>query len=64
MILYCLAQYPEVLQKVEKEIEENIPDFNNLDFDALKNKLPYCTAFINEVLRHYPPLPSAAMRKC
>jgi len=64
MNLYCLAKYPEVCKKVNQEIEENIPDFDNFEYDTLKNKLPYCSAFLSEVLRHYPPLPSVAMRKC
>lgn len=63
-MLYCLAKYPEVCKKVSQEIEENVPDYDSLDHETLKSKLPYCSAFINEVLRHYPPLPSVAMRKC
>jgi len=63
MMFYCLAKYPEVYEKVKAEIDQQIEDFDNIEYDVLKNKLTYCWAFLQEVLRHYPAVPVLPGRK-
>jgi len=63
MMIYCLAKYPDVYEKLKKEIDENIESLETVEYETLKSKLPYSSAFLNEVLRHYPPLPAIAARR-
>jgi len=46
MMLYCLAKYPDVYEKVRAEIDGLVDDLDNLDYDILKNKLVYSWAFL------------------
>lgn len=46
MMLYCLAKYPDVYEKVKSEIDELVDNFDTLNYDVLKNKLTYCWAFL------------------
>ncbi|KAI9295337.1 cytochrome P450 [Neoconidiobolus thromboides FSU 785] len=54
-LLYHLAIYPEIQDKVRKEIQSNIKDINNISEEELKN-LPYLEMVIKENLRLLPPL--------
>jgi cytochrome P450 len=52
-MLYCSAKNPEVEEKCLEEINSVLEKSGELDVD----QLPYCNAFIMEVLRLYPILP-------
>ena len=54
--------YPDVYEKVRNEIDEFVDKVEDVEYDVLKNKLTYCSAFLNEVLRHYPPLAAIVLR--
>jgi len=62
MTLYCLAKNPEYIETVRKEINSNIPDIQNLEYDDLV-KLPYLNGVLKEVLRLYPPLQMVFFRE-
>lgn len=53
-----LAQYPEVQRRLQDEMRDRLKAPPTL---ADRSKLPYCQAFVNEVLRHAPitPIPAA-----
>lgn len=53
-----LAQYPEVQRRLHNEMQTALTAPPTL---ADRGKLPYCQAFVNEVLRHAPitPVPAA-----
>ncbi|CAI5449902.1 unnamed protein product [Caenorhabditis angaria] len=59
---YLLARHPEVMRKVQKEIEEVCPD-PEITFDQL-SKLKYLDSVIKETLRIYPLGAVANMRRC
>lgn len=61
MSLYCYVTYPEWGQKIKKEIDETVQDFSQLNLDTL-NSMDNLSAFINEVLRMYPPGPAILPR--
>lgn len=46
MMMYCLAKYPEVYEKVKAEIDGLVDDLDSLNYDILKNKLNYSWAFL------------------
>lgn len=46
MMLYCLAKYPDVYEKVKKEIDEQVDSIENIEYNILKNKLTYSWAFL------------------
>ncbi|KAL9649888.1 hypothetical protein ABK040_011361 [Willaertia magna] len=65
--LFCLAKYPDVQEKLVKEIDQiSIDKSKDRDtlpsWDVLNNQLPYLKAFINEVLRFYPPVSQVVPR--
>jgi len=62
MMFYCLAKYPQAYEKVKTEIDQNIDSLENAEYEVFKNKLTYSSAFLNEVLRLFPPLPAITMR--
>jgi len=51
---YCLSQYPEVLTRVQQEVDQasyaDTPGFEHID------ELPYIRQVVEEVLRIYPPV--------
>lgn len=46
MMVYCLAKYPHVYEKVRDEIDGLVDSFETLDYDVLKSKLTYSWAFL------------------
>lgn len=55
--LYMMTQHPDVEAKVVAEVLSVMGKDGQPSYDDILNKLPYCTAVINEVLRLYPPAP-------
>ncbi|KAL5494824.1 hypothetical protein ACEPAI_286 [Sanghuangporus weigelae] len=53
---YCLAMYPNVMQRLREEILAVVGSERNPTYDDLK-QMKYLRAFINETLRLYPPVP-------
>lgn len=54
--LYELAKQPELLKKVQQEVDQVLADFDGkLTYDAIMS-MPYLEMCINETLRKYPPL--------
>jgi benzoate 4-monooxygenase len=53
-LLYHVARTPDVLQKMQKELDEAIPDKSVMvpDYEAIRH-LPYLEAVINETLRYH-----------
>lgn len=56
MSSYYYLTKPEYQERLLKEIDECIPDFKNIDMEAL-NKMEFMTAFQKETLRLYGPAP-------
>ncbi|KAJ6544205.1 cytochrome P450 monooxygenase pc-2 [Mycena capillaripes] len=54
--LYMLAEHPEIVEKLRKEILDTVGSSKMPDYDDLRN-MKYMRAFINETLRLYPPVP-------
>ncbi|KAF7331020.1 hypothetical protein MVEN_02442300 [Mycena venus] len=54
--VYMLAEHPEILQKLRKEILDAVGNSKMPSYDDLR-KMKYLRAFINETLRLYPPVP-------
>ncbi|EJD03502.1 cytochrome P450 monooxygenase pc-1 [Fomitiporia mediterranea MF3/22] len=54
--MYCLAMYPSVMRRLREEILSVVGKERNPSYDDLKG-MKYLRAFINEVLRLYPPVP-------
>ncbi len=61
MTLYCCVTFPEWGAKLIKEVRETVHDLKDLNVELL-NSMNFMTAFLNEVLRMYPPAPSILMR--
>ncbi|KAI0089810.1 cytochrome P450 monooxygenase pc-3 [Irpex rosettiformis] len=55
MSIYNLSQHPHILRRLREEIHEYVGT-NRPSYDDIK-KMKYLRAFINEVLRLYPPVP-------
>lgn len=52
--IYALCKYPEVQERLRQEIRN---DASTPVTAPVIDSLPYLTAFINEVLRYWPPVP-------
>jgi len=61
MSLYCYARNPEWAEKLQKEVDEVFKDIKNINLDQL-NSMNVMSAFLNEVLRLYPPVPTLLRR--
>ncbi|KAF2667685.1 putative toxin biosynthesis cytochrome P450 monooxygenase [Microthyrium microscopicum] len=59
--VYLLAQNPEAMEKLQKEIRGAAKEASELTM-AVVNGLPYLFAVLEEVLRIYPPVPVALAR--
>jgi len=46
MMMYCLAKYPNVYEKVRDEIDGLVDNLDDLTYDILKSKLTYSWAFL------------------
>jgi cytochrome P450 len=54
--LYVFTKYPDVQENVYRDIVKHMdPDKDEIDFDDI-DKMEYMNAFLQEVLRLYPPL--------
>lgn len=53
--LYCFGKYPEIQQKVYEDVSSHTKDNADIDLDSVE-KMTYFRAFLNEVLRFYPPV--------
>ncbi|KAJ3512922.1 hypothetical protein NLJ89_g3244 [Agrocybe chaxingu] len=53
---YMLSEHPEVVERLRQEILEKVGPTNRPTYDNLR-EMKYLRAFINEVLRLYPPVP-------
>ena len=60
--LYCCVKYPEWGDKLRGEIDETIKDVSQIALDQI-NSMETLSAFVNEVLRMYPPIPSLVLRE-
>ncbi|XP_064601169.1 cytochrome P450 4A25-like [Liolophura sinensis] len=54
--LYALAKYPDVQEKVYREVHEILGDRESLEWPDIP-KLKYTSLFIKEVMRMYSPVP-------
>ena len=52
-MFYCLGKYPEVQDKVRAEIDQFVKNIDEVDYSLLSKGLPYCSAFLFEVLRYF-----------
>ncbi|KAI0745823.1 cytochrome P450 monooxygenase pc-2 [Earliella scabrosa] len=55
--VYRLAEHPEMLRRLREEILDVVGPTRRPTYDDIRN-LKYMRAFINEVLRLYPPVPA------
>lgn len=55
-VIYMLAEYPRVLEKLRKEILGTVGTTKRPTYDDIK-EMKYLRAVINETLRLYPPVP-------
>lgn len=53
--VFCLAKYPEVQEKVRKEVNAAYEKYGEFSYDAISD-LPYTTQVIFETLRRYSPV--------
>jgi len=53
--IYCLIRYPHIQDRVVDDIKKNAPHAGTITLDLL-DKMDYFDAFLNEVLRLYPPV--------
>ncbi|KAJ1963219.1 hypothetical protein IWQ62_003285 [Dispira parvispora] len=67
-VFYAMLSHPGCYQRVVDEILEEFPLSTSerspsvISFDAIKDKLPYLDAVIQEALRVYPPVSLAVVR--
>jgi cytochrome P450 len=60
--IYRLATHKEIQNELQKEIDDAVPRNRSLEISYIE-KLPFLEAFINEVLRMHPPIPSGLVRE-
>lgn len=60
---YLLALYPDIQEKVRKEIKDNLPSNRYITDQDIK-KLPYCKCVLQEVLRLYTIIPFITRISC
>ncbi|EIW81963.1 cytochrome P450 monooxygenase pc-3 [Coniophora puteana RWD-64-598 SS2] len=59
MAVYMLSQHPDVLARLREETLDQVGPTNRPTYDDLR-EMKYMRAFVNEVLRLYPPVPGNA----
>ncbi|CAB9518139.1 methylcoclaurine 3'-hydroxylase isozyme 1 [Seminavis robusta] len=65
--LYAMAKHPDVQDKVFQDVIKNLKDTNNDDSNVTLEEaenMEYLSAFLNEVLRMYPPVGMVVRRNC
>lgn len=60
--IYCLAKYPEVQERVRKEVRQAYEKHGGFSFEAI-NDLSYTAQTISETLRLYTPVVGFIVRK-
>jgi len=61
-VCYFICRYPEYLVRLQAEIDQAFPEFQE-PFDSLKlSHMPLLNAVINEAMRLQPPVPSGGQR--
>jgi len=63
MVLYELAQHPDEVHKLRKELASYTPDENGEYSHEQISQLARLNGFINETLRLHPPIPGVIPRK-
>ncbi|MCJ1306636.1 hypothetical protein MMC25_000279 [Agyrium rufum] len=56
--VYALSKHPDMQIRMREEIYKNAPSYTGTVTAAEVDSMPYLSAFCNEVLRFYPPVPS------
>lgn len=59
---YWLLRSPDILDKVTREVRENMDSEADITLQSVSTKLPYMLACITEALRLYPPVPGGLQR--
>ncbi|ETS83962.1 hypothetical protein PFICI_05838 [Pestalotiopsis fici W106-1] len=59
---YFLGTHPEVLAKLSTEIRSSFKNEEEININSVQN-LPYMLAVLKEVMRVYPPVPIALVRR-
>ncbi|TFK20380.1 cytochrome P450 monooxygenase pc-3 [Coprinopsis marcescibilis] len=54
--VYMMAEYPHIAERLRKEILAKVGETGRPSYDDIRD-MKYLRAFINEVLRLYPPVP-------
>ncbi|XP_077518570.1 cytochrome P450 3A14-like isoform X1 [Amblyomma americanum] len=62
-VTFTLAKYPDVQEKVRREIMDAVSDSGSLDYDTVTRKLKYLGQVLNETLRIFPPSLSSISRQ-
>ncbi|KAM7296313.1 cytochrome P450 3A14 [Ixodes scapularis] len=55
-VAYSLGKYPDIQEKVRKEVELALDGSGELDYEAVTQKLKYLGQVVNETLRIWPPV--------
>ncbi|XP_059189982.1 cytochrome P450 3A30-like isoform X2 [Centropristis striata] len=53
-VAYTLARHPEVMKRLQEEIDSTFPNKGEVEYEALM-QMAYLDCVVNEVLRLYPP---------
>ncbi|KAL1477475.1 hypothetical protein MTO96_035708 [Rhipicephalus appendiculatus] len=62
-VTFILAKYPDIQEKVRKEVSDTISATGSLEYEVVINKLNYLSQVIDETLRRYPPALTSITRE-
>lgn len=62
-ITFVLAKYPDIQEKIRKEVSDVVSAWGSLDYESVMKKLKYLGQVIDETLRRYPPALTSITRK-